>query len=457
MLKCKFCEAEFENLTGLSRHTKFAHDKTIEEIRQIYEEYYPKKKITSNMIECKICHKYYLPLGMSSHLNNQHQLSSKEYYDQYCKTEFEDKCKICGKPTSFGTVNTGYRLYCSSKCANNDPDVQQKMKQNNLEKYGVEHPLQAKEVQDKIRNTCQEKYGVDSFMQTKSFREKAIQALKSEEVIEKRKQTCLDRYGVENPMQTKEVQDRVKQTVKEKYGTDNIYSSEYGKTKIKETNLAKYGCENPASSEIVIKKIKNTKYEKSIEFCKENNCIPITEIDAGYSIKDSIFHDKLLFFNDRYYLKLEDLDTVLQYTPKSTGKSVLEIHIADQIKEVYNGTILRNKRSIIYPKELDIYLPDLKLAVEINGIWYHCINNGTPKEYHLEKSLACRNLGIRLIHIYEFEDIDEQLELLKSLILGEDKYPENDFNKNNMLDKVPKPEIIYKKENCVIYGAGKLY
>lgn len=79
-----------------------------------------------------------------------------------------------------------------------------------------------------------------------------------------------------------------------------------------------------------------------------------------------------------------------------------------------------------------------------------------PNNYHLMKSLLCREKGIRLIHIYEFEDLDKQLELLKALILGENKYPKNDFNKNNLLETIPEPEIIYKDESYTIYGAGKL-
>ena len=65
---------------------------------------------------------------------------------------------------------------------------------------------------------------------------------------------------------------------------------------------------------------------------------------------------------------------------------------------------------------IDIYLPDLKLGIEFNGTYWHCIENGTPKDLHLKKSLLCRAKGIRLIHIYEFEDFEKQKKLLKDLI-----------------------------------------
>ena len=99
----------------------------------------------------------------------------------------------------------------------------------------------------------------------------------------------------------------------------------------------------------------------------------------------------------------------------------------------------------------------LNLAIEYNGCYFHSIYVGKSKDYHLMKSLLCREKGIRLIHIYEFEDLDKQIELLKQLILGEDKYPKNDFNKNNLLKNIPKPEIIFNDGRLIIYGAGKLY
>ena len=144
---------------------------------------------------------------------------------------------------------------------------------------------------------------------------------------------------------------------------------------------------------------------------------------------------------------------------KMRQDSQSELAIIDAIKSIYNGDILRNskRKQFIYPYELDIVIPGLNLAIEYNGCYFHSIYVGKSKDYHLMKSLLCREKGIRLIHIYEFEDLDKQIELLKQLILGEDKYPKNDFNKNNLLKNIPKPEIIFNDGRLIIYGAGKLY
>ena len=252
-------------------------------------------------------------------------------------------------------------------------------------------------------------------MKTKEFREKSIEVVKSEKVQNKRKQTNQERYGVDMPFQSKDIQDKVKESNLEKYGVENIFASDYGKQKIKETCLQKYGCENGGASKQAQDKIKDTKLKKSEEFCKQNNCIPLIDLDVDYSVKDSIFHNKLLLYNDRYYVRKEDIDEIIKHTPQNRNQSVLENNIIYYIESIYNGTIIRNTKDIIKPKELDIYLPDLKLAIEVDGIWHHSTNNYTPKDYHLSKTKACENLGIRLIHITEWEWVNRQ-DICKSII-----------------------------------------
>lgn len=64
-------------------------------------------------------------------------------------------------------------------------------------------------------------------------------------------------------------------------------------------------------------------------------------------------------------------------------------------------------RTILKPKELDIYLPERRLAVEYCGEFYH--SSGSKEEErktrkkHIEKYLACREQGVRLITLYETE------------------------------------------------------
>jgi len=77
-----------------------------------------------------------------------------------------------------------------------------------------------------------------------------------------------------------------------------------------------------------------------------------------------------------------------------------EKEIVDYIKSIYSGTIIENTRSIIPPYELDIYIPEHKLAIEFNGLYWHS-ELRKDKNYHYKKWKLCNTIGIQLFQIYE--------------------------------------------------------
>lgn len=91
-----------------------------------------------------------------------------------------------------------------------------------------------------------------------------------------------------------------------------------------------------------------------------------------------------------------------EYTGMYNEFSELEKELYDYIKSIYNGKILENNRTIIPPLELDIFLPDKNIAIEFNGTYWHS-DKVKPKDYHRYKSLKCAEHRIQLIHIYEYE------------------------------------------------------
>lgn len=62
---------------------------------------------------------------------------------------------------------------------------------------------------------------------------------------------------------------------------------------------------------------------------------------------------------------------------------------------------VKTDRSIIKPLELDIVIPELKIAIEYNGLIWHSEKYGKDKWYHHNKTKACNDVGYRLIHIWE--------------------------------------------------------
>lgn len=85
-----------------------------------------------------------------------------------------------------------------------------------------------------------------------------------------------------------------------------------------------------------------------------------------------------------------------------------EIELCDFICNELGIEIETRNRSIISPYELDIYIPSKKIAIEFNGIIWHSEKFGKDKNYHLMKTNMCEELGIKLIHIYEHDWLDDK-------------------------------------------------
>jgi hypothetical protein len=87
-----------------------------------------------------------------------------------------------------------------------------------------------------------------------------------------------------------------------------------------------------------------------------------------------------------------------------TTDSQYEYEIIDFIKSIYNGNIIHGDRKILGRKEIDIFIPQLNIGIEFDGLYYHSeICGGKNRKYHLNKTKQCQELGIFLIHIFEDE------------------------------------------------------
>lgn len=74
-------------------------------------------------------------------------------------------------------------------------------------------------------------------------------------------------------------------------------------------------------------------------------------------------------------------------------------------KLVGKGNVLSRNKSIIKPYEIDIYIPSMKIAFEYDGVIWHSEKFGKDRQYHLNKTKMCNDIGIKLYHIFEDEYI----------------------------------------------------
>lgn len=85
-------------------------------------------------------------------------------------------------------------------------------------------------------------------------------------------------------------------------------------------------------------------------------------------------------------------------------KSNIEKEILEFIKDIApNLKIIENDRIILSGQEIDIYVPDLNIGFEVNGLIWHSEKFNDNKFYHLNKTLKCLDKGIKLYHIFEDE------------------------------------------------------
>lgn len=75
-----------------------------------------------------------------------------------------------------------------------------------------------------------------------------------------------------------------------------------------------------------------------------------------------------------------------------------ENEVADFLSELGEHTI-RNSRGVIPPLELDIVVPERRVAIEFNGVYWHSEKAGVSKNYHINKRLRCEDAGFRLISV----------------------------------------------------------
>jgi hypothetical protein len=337
------------------------------------------------------------------------------------------KCDVCDKEKelSYQSYNKNiskHGIYsCSEKCA------QFKNRLTNKEKYGVDYPLQSTEIKNKMKNTNNERYGVDNVFQSEIIKQQIIKTnninygvdypQQNKEILEKSNRTNLDKYGFTRPSKNVDVVKKMIRTNINRYGVKHPIQNNDIKNKILETNLIKYGVDNPTKSKEIKDKVsltcrnKEKKSNKSIIEIDLDEREYLMKCDCG---KEHLFTIPFSLYNSRKYFT--NHYCTICFPPYQKSVSQCETDMLNFIKNNYTDEVIINSKSIISPYELDIYLPDLKLAFEFNGVFWHNELN-KDKHYHKIKSNLCDSSGIQLVHIYEDDWIYKE-PIVKSMILN---------------------------------------
>lgn len=335
-------------------------------------------------------------------LNNPRGYANSRVFKKNWPEDYEKhQCKVCGKSTKFRSLIVGYSPTCSVKCGSANPDRVEKIKNTCRERYGVDNPKQLDEFKAKAKATCIERYGTDNFIDL--YKEKIIEKygvtnvspLKS--IREKVKQTNLRRYGAECALQNEDVKNRARNTTLERYGVECIFKNNIIKDKIRNTMLKRYGVDNVFK----LKEFQDLAHKRMLEKYGVENAMqhPIIREKLRKTVQEK--------YGVNNTFQLADIQPY--------WKSSYETTICNWLDE-FNIKYETSNRKILHGKELDIYIPEKKIAIEFNGIYWHSVDMKGEK-YHVNKYKECEKNGIQLISIWE-DWIINTPEKCKSIILS---------------------------------------
>ncbi len=436
---------------------------------------------------CEICKcEFSNTLKLALHLKT-HNFTTKEYFDKFLKKDSNEgicQNENCIRITSYRGLKTGYSKYCGPGCVSKSNLVKKKKEEKSLEKYGTRFVFQADSVKEKCKESCIIKLGVDNASKSdivkkkksetyrknfngkpeqlktiqNKYRETSLKnwgevhpmksqiirnnviktnlekyggksSLSSKEVREKGKITSLKKYGFESPNSSDIVKENKKKAWVKIYGVDNPSKTKKIKDKIVKTNLNKYGTKIPSQCDIIKNKIKETKLKVFTKYLEKIlSSFNVELLDKQY--KNCYHkHNWKCIKCGNHFIQIWNLIQQGFTCPKcrppiNYRSSSKEKELSDFIKDEIKNKIIVNNRSLLYPLELDIFIPDKKIAFEFNGLYWHSekvlkesrkLDNFKVSNYHLHKTNLCKKLGIQLIHIFEDEWVFKQ-DIVKSLI-----------------------------------------
>jgi hypothetical protein len=236
-----------------------------------------------------------------------------------------------------------------------------------LERYGI----RGYNNPNKAKNTCLIKYGTTHYAKTDEYKtsfNKTHINVNSKQAKEKSKNTCLIKYGTTHYAKTDEYR------IKRRENTAFIRGEGYNDKLFWESN-----------------------------FLDDNRVLLKGKVQDFYQIKDP------------HFIVIKALSLGVDCIIPNGNQSSGELEVLDYIKSIVNCEVISGDRLVINPLELDIYIPDKKLAIEFNGIYYHSWNVNKNKNYHKNKTDRCRNNDIHLFHIFEDQWRNKNL-IVKSMI-----------------------------------------
>lgn len=313
-------------------------------------------------------------------------------------------CPVCGSTEhmhkNVDHPTKGYFRACTPACAAANPDRNQKIKQTTFDHFGSSNFFTSEAGKAK-QKAWLEKNGIENAFQLESVKLKSNASRKAH-------------FGYEFTMQSPEKRKLASDNYRTKTGYDHQFHDPAIKAKIEEKRLHKIelGIDEKAKFK---SNWKRRRYQRLVElhgevepafsfddFKRCNGKTQYTTVFKWHCNKCGTIFEGIL--DPNLIVREHLLARCPNCHPILCGVSKPEIEMIDFIKSIYYGEVLSNCKKLIYPLEVDCYVPARNLAFEFDGLFYHSeISGQKSKFYHLAKTDNCKSKGIQLIHIFEDE------------------------------------------------------
>lgn len=267
-----------------------------------------------------------------------HGLTTEEYYRKWLMKPGEGFCKTCGKPTRFcGLTAKCFQPYCSNKCHNTDSEYLFKRSLARKNKT----PKEKAEIREKQIAAWKKSMGDDW----------------AHQMAQHGFETYKRKTGYDTPWQNPEVRRKCEESWGGKAPAinDSVKTILSEKAKIQMAAVhdfcVKRDFENMHAK---CKDIINYDGNKWTYKCPECN----NETIVGYKAMATAE-------------KISDFSHLCKHCHSTVGHSFKEHALYELVKSFYDGPIIEGDRKELNGKELDVWLPEIRVGFEFDGVFWH--------------------------------------------------------------------------------------
>lgn len=293
-------------------------------------------------------------------------------------------CPVCNKPRKFRNMNTGYFATCGDKSCQTILHCQNVTIANKTRNYT--------ESVKKAKATYKERTGYEHNMQNPEFKKQFFDSLEakagirypiaSDKAKEHRERTFLEKYGTTDIAQILH-SEQAEQTIIDRYGSLEAYYN----LRIEQMNSAR----KDMTRQEITERLDTMGYdyirdEDRFVIAKCHRCqhefqIPRQSVNINFRSQHFTFCPHCDYKDNTY-------------------RSNFEKDVLNEVRELLPDKVIHTNMHF-GQYEVDIYIPDLKLVIECNGLYWHSeLYKDTVYHYKKKQELE-EKFGLHVVYIWE--------------------------------------------------------